>query len=207
MVVWTAFIAAMSSVGGLLALSDDAPAPRVGAGFAAMASTAPGPAMGTILDTSTPLDRERWTSIVIHDSRSPHGTIESLALEAQARDLQGLGYHFVIGNGNGLGDGDLHVGYRWNEQFPGAHVPGEAGREFNEHAVAICLIGNGDTREFTPRQMDRLAALVTALQTEFSIPRSRVLLSSEVAEGTTSPGRHFPRGEFFSMLPLTAFGG
>ena len=41
--------------------------------------------------------------------------------------LKGLGYHFVIGNGRGISDGELYVGYRWLDQLAGAHAAGANG--------------------------------------------------------------------------------
>ncbi|MFG0330665.1 MAG: peptidoglycan recognition family protein [Phycisphaerales bacterium] len=199
--VWSAFIASMTIVGGLLVLSDTAPAPHVGAGYGAMDASMSVRTMDSIFDTTSSLNHERWTEIIVYESGSPRGDAETLAREAQARGLRGLGYHFIIGNGNGLGDGDLHVGYRWNEQLPGAHFAGPQSAEHNAHAIGVCMIGNGETREFTSRQRQRLVTLVAALQQEFGIPRDSVRLYRQFVD-QPNPGRYFSEDEFYEQLPL-----
>lgn len=199
--VWSAFVATMTVVGGLLILSDPAPAPRLGSGLPALDLNVSARPIGTIFDTAAPVKRDQWVEIIIHDSGSQHGTVESLAREAQSQGLKGLGYHFVIGNGNGMGDGDLHVGYRWNEQLPGAHLAGPDADWHNLHSIAICLVGNGEVADFTPRQMDRLVALVRGLQEELNIGIERVLLNSALSD-RPSPGRRFPEQRFRDQLRL-----
>ena len=97
-----------------------------------------------VLDQS--LDRTRWTGIVIHHLGQPFGTAESVHRMHLGWGYQGLGYHFLIGNGNGLADGEVHVGYRWNQQLPGAHVVGPDATKLNEHTIGICLVGNGHSQ-------------------------------------------------------------
>ena len=199
--VWAAFIATMTVVGGLLLISDPAPAPRLGTSRPALDLDTGVRSIGTVFDTAAPLARDQWVQIIIHSSGSQHGSVESLAREAQTRGLKGLGYHFVIGNGNGLGDGDLHIGYRWNEQLAGAHVAGPDAQWHNLHSVGICLVGNGEAGDFTPRQMQRLVALVRGLQDELGIGIERIILDSDLS-GSTSPGRFFPEQRFRDQLRL-----
>lgn len=199
--VWGAFVATMTVVGGLLLLSDPNPAPRLGTSRPALDANLNARPIGTVFDTAVPVKRDQWLEIIIHDSGSQHGTVESLAREAQTRGLAGLGYHFVIGNGNGMGDGELHVGYRWNEQLDGAHVAGPDARWHNVHSVGICLVGNGEASEFTQRQMQRLVTLVRGLQEELNIDIERVLLNSSLT-GQPSPGRKFQEQRFREQLRL-----
>ncbi len=104
-----------------------------------------------------------------------------------------LGYHFVIGNGNQMGNGVIHVGERWIRQVAGWHAVGPNADFYNDHAIAICLVGNGERREFTDRQIGQLIGLVRRLQRELDIPASAIRLHRDVAGAlTSSPGRHFP---------------
>jgi hypothetical protein len=80
-----------------------------------------------VLEPTAGLQRARWKSIVIHHSDSAFGDQASLEKDARLRNLKGIGYHFVIGNGNGMGDGELFVTPRWNQQRQGAHVAGGKG--------------------------------------------------------------------------------
>lgn len=197
--VWASFLAAMTLGAGVLALSDGHVS---SSGFIAASpgwvSQAPA-AADPITNTRVPLAREQWTGILIHHSDEPAGDAESLHRKHLAMGLSGLGYHFVIGNGNGMGDGVIHVGYRWTEQLAGAHAARGAD-EYNLHSIGICLVGNGDKRPFTERQMRQLVSLVQRLQREFHIPASAVKLHREVAPGVTSPGRFFSAGEFREQL-------
>ena len=72
---------------------------------------------------------------------------------------------------------------------------------YNGHAIAICLVGNGDRRPFSPGQVAQLVSLVRRLQRELGIPASAVRLHRDVAGGlTTSPGRYFPAAELEQQL-------
>jgi N-acetyl-anhydromuramyl-L-alanine amidase AmpD len=195
----------MTTVGALLFALDGRPISRID-GLALPALVAPaGPSsVEVVFRTRAPLDRQKWLSIVVHHSGAMSGTPASLEAQARAMNLHGLGYHFVIGNGHGIGDGELHVGYRWLDQLPGAHVAG-TGRDadwHNLHSIGICLIGNGDRQEFTPAQLRRLSQLVDALARELKIPRERIALHSEIAP-VSSPGLLFPTASFREQLPAT----
>ena len=150
-------------------------------------------APNAIFRTDSPLDRNRWKSVIIHHSGKLAGnpeTIGRLHLEHGARML---GYHFVIGNGNQMGNGVIHVGERWIRQMAGWHAVGPNAAFYNEHAIAICLVGNGDRRAFTDQQIEQLIGLVRRLQRELDIPASAIRLHRDVAGAlTSSPGRHFP---------------
>lgn len=155
--------------------------------------------------SSAPLDHARWKAIVIHHSGSPGGSPESLDRLHRSWGFASLGYHFVIGNGIDFGDGAIQAGPRWNRQEPGAHVAARAAGTqpdatwFNEHAIGICLIGNGERRSFTDSQITRLGELVADLQREFGIPDNQVFLHSDLAD-VASPGRFFPVAAFESAL-------
>lgn len=213
--VWSLFAASMTGVGGVLLLLDHPAQHQI------LAVTSPGirgtsaPRPDCVLPTAAPLERDRWNAIVIHHSGLPAGDAASIERHQQAAGISGLGYHFVIGNGHGAGDGEIHVGYRWNRQLPGAHVAeqplGESGGartvsvrtssadQMNEHAVGICLVGNGDRSPFTPRQIREVISLVKALQRELGIPATEVYLHRDVA-AVSSPGERFPVAEFESQL-------
>lgn len=197
-VVWASFLGAMTLAAGVLMLSDG----RIKSGFVA---ASPGWLAETptqqdpITQTRNPIQPGKWTGILIHESGEPAGDAETLHRRHIAAGMQGLGYHFVIGNGNGLGDGVVQVGYRWNDQLDGAHAAIGAD-EHNLHSIGICLIGNGDRRPFTDRQMRQLVNLVQRLQRELGIPASAVKLHREVAPGVTSPGKFFAAGQFRDQL-------
>ena len=141
----------------------------------------------------------QWSSIVVHHLGQPAGDPESIDRAHRNAGLNGLGYHFLIGNGNGLGDGDLHMGYRWINQYPGARPTGIQTDNWNDGVISICLIGNGNRRPFTERQLLHVSHLVQRLQKELSIPASSVLLASELGD-KNSPGDFFAEAQFRSQL-------
>ena len=200
--VWLTFLGAMTLVTGLLALTDGG---LRGGALIAASVAGPGGAQNRdpIFQIAQPLDRQRWQSIVIHHLGLPAGDAESVNRMHLAYGYRGMGYHFLIGNGNGLGDGIIQVGYRWNEQKPGAHVArvAENSQYHNEHAIGICLIGNGNRRPFTDQQMRSLVQLVRRLQGELGIPGTVVRLHSDLAPEVSSPGRFFAASWLHDQLP------
>ncbi|MBL0922722.1 MAG: N-acetylmuramoyl-L-alanine amidase [Phycisphaerales bacterium] len=203
-VVWLSLLVSMSAVAGLLLVLEGPPAPQVRGLALAAPSRAPAAAsIEAVFTTRAGLDRQRWQRIVVHHSGAAFGSPATIAAEHEGRNLKGLGYHFVIGNGSGSGDGELYVGYRWLDQLPGAHAAGAESEWNNLHSIGICLVGDGDRRAPTPAQMRRLVELVRALSGELDIPASEVRLHRNLA-GTTSPGRFFPETELRAALLTSA---
>lgn len=192
----------MTAVMALLALGDTG----LRAGFLANRPALMGdePQRDPIFRTDVPLDRDRWTGIVIHHLGQPAGDAESIRQMHLDWGYQSLGYHFLIGNGRGMGDGDVFVGERWVAQQPGVHTTGERSDYHNLHSIGICLVGNGDRRPFTDRQIAALASLVRRLQRELDIPADRVSLHRQVAPGVSSPGRYFPAAKVREQMLLSA---
>jgi hypothetical protein len=199
--VWASLVGAMTVAGGGLFLLDRGlPAAAAdGLTLTPLMATAAPDTVEVVFNTPSPLEKGRWQSIVIHDSGSPVGSPSSLDAEARANNLRGLGYHFVIGNGNGMDDGQLAIGRRWLDQVPGAHAAGQNADWYNRHSIGICLIGDGNRKAFTPAQMRRLVQLVDALCREFKIPPSKVLLHSQICT-TQDPGRLFPEATLRAQL-------
>ena len=63
-----------------------------------------------------------WKYIVIHHSASNSGNAQQFHKLHKDKGYGGLAYHFVIGNGNGAPDGNIHESFRWKEQIIGTHV-------------------------------------------------------------------------------------
>jgi len=187
----------MTAVGGVLMLLDRGNVPRTDGltlSPLAVASGVAGPVAGTIdpvFETRRTLDSARWKAIIIHHSGSLTGSPATIEREHEARSLKGLGHHFIIGNGRGMEDGQVYLGFRWRDQLPGAHAAGADGDWYNHHAISICLVGDGDRRAFTPAQMRELGELTQTLCRKLGIPPERVLLHSQVAR-VSDPGRLFP---------------
>jgi N-acetyl-anhydromuramyl-L-alanine amidase AmpD len=203
-IVWGSFVLAMTAVTGLLAVGDtEGPGGFIATNLGSLgASPAAGETTSSdpVFRITAPLDRDRWRGIVIHHLGTPAGDADSIHRQHLSYGYQGLGYHFLIGNGNGLGDGVVHVGYRWNQQLPGAHAVGPDSEHHNLHSIGICLVGNGDRRPFTDRQIRSLTVLVQRLQREIGLPEDRVFLHRDVAPEVGSPGRYFPEARLRSQV-------
>lgn len=199
-IVWASLVFAMTVVGGsLFALSGSPKAMLDGLALPALLAPGGSSSIDAIFGTRKPLDRERWQAIVIHHSCTPTGKPDLLDSQARAQGLRELGYHFVIGNGNGMADGELFVGRRWRDQIPGAHVGGTQGEWYNQRAIGICVVGNGDRGRLTDAQMERLVELSASLCRRLGVSPSRVYLHSDLAP-TSSPGRLFPVASFRKEL-------
>ena len=110
----------------------------------------------------------------------------------------GLAYHFVIGNGNGMWDGQITVGRRWVKQLDGGHLASE---EQNRHALGICLVGNFDRQQPTAKQMQALRALVKALMARCDLSAAAVKTHQEInVIGTRCPGSKFSSKSFKDSL-------
>ncbi|HEX5138550.1 MAG TPA: peptidoglycan recognition family protein [Planctomycetota bacterium] len=143
-----------------------------------------------------------WQAIVIHHAAMTSGSaavINKVHLANPGWD--GLGYHFVIGNGTQSGDGEVEVGFRWKEQREGAHARARKGDDnrWNLHSIGICLVGDFTTVAPSQRQMDALVRLVRALMAEYGIPAEAVV-PHHFVHATECPGARFPWGQFMARL-------
>lgn len=199
-VVWGALLAAMTLGGGMLLMLGTPGRPVLnGVTIRPLAAAPTASSLEGVFTTRVPIDAGRWQAIVIHHTGTSYATPESLDQAHRERNLASLGYHFVIGNGSGLGDGEVHIGGRWLDQQPGAHTGGPNGVWYDQNAIGICLVGDGDRRPFTRAQLDRLVRLTTLIGRQAGLGPDRVVLHNQVAE-TTSPGWNFPAASFAEQL-------
>ena len=66
------------------------------------------PEVDPIFNGEMPVDATNWSSIVIQHLGEPAASIKSIQRSHLSGGLDGIGFHFIIGNGNGLGDGVVH---------------------------------------------------------------------------------------------------
>jgi N-acetyl-anhydromuramyl-L-alanine amidase AmpD len=144
-----------------------------------------------------PISR-KWRYIVIHHSASYAGSADSFDYVHRVKKgwEGGLGYHFVIGNGHGSGNGEVEVGHRWLYQSHGAHA-GQA--EYNQYGIGICLVGNFQDDYPSPEQLSSLVALIRELQQLCEISSENVILHRHIRQ-TGCPGRNFPYYEVLARL-------
>ena len=140
---------------------------------------------------------QRWNTIVIRYSGAEQGSAGALGDLHRSAGLDDLAYHFVVGNGQGAGDGLVEIGPRWAAQRPGYSAIAMQGQAGSTQTIDICLIGDFDRQAPTQRQCQDLAWLVQELQKRLGIPAERVLLG----DGRTSrAGRQFPAAWFREQL-------
>ena len=82
----------------------------------------------------------RWSYIVIHHSAGQFATIEFLQQvhrERQQGDpIDAIPYHYVTGNGNGLGMGEVASDWRQEYNIWGTHISGNNSVEFKSEIAA-----------------------------------------------------------------------
>jgi N-acetylmuramoyl-L-alanine amidase len=189
-----ALVAAMTVTSGLLMMLE--PGPTVPRSGVALQSIDRGDENAKPQDKlfETAAMEVRWASIVVHDSRTPQGSAQTMHRIHQQLGRGGLGYHFVIDNGPGTDDGKIEVGFRWSSQAPGAFFDTEA-VQLND-AIGICLIGDGEAGRFTEAQLGQVVWLVRQLQQRYNIPKTSVY--AQIGAQTAASG--FPDAWFRQQL-------
>jgi len=145
----------------------------------------------------------RWQWLVVHHTAAEFATLEGIDRYHRTRfgDPLGAEYHFVINNGRKDGArrpvGMIEVA-RWRHQQPAWHLfkPDNA-----PASLAICLVGNFETRPLPPEMLAALTELSRALMQLCAIPLAQVSTHRVVDEKLTQcPGQHFPREAFLRGL-------
>jgi hypothetical protein len=145
-----------------------------------------------------------WKWIVIHHSATPTGSMAFFDKEHKAKGWDGVGYHFVIGNGTDTGDGQIEVTQRWPLQKWGAHAKTVDNR-FNEHGIGICLVGNFDVERPSAKQIQNLSRLVGHLMQTYRIPAQNVVGHRDT-KPTDCPGRYVNLASIRSSAAAIAVG-
>ena len=141
-----------------------------------------------------------WRWIVIHHSDDRSGNFAKYdRVHRETNGWDECGYHFVIGNGLGSGDGLVEVGTRWVKQKHGAHAKTPDNR-YNDFGVGICLVGDFETGGPPTRaQMDALVRLCRWLMARYRIPLADVVGHCD-CKATACPGKYFPWAELRQRL-------
>jgi N-acetyl-anhydromuramyl-L-alanine amidase AmpD len=150
-----------------------------------------------------------WKYIVLHHTATDSGDVQSIH-EAHLKNKDkngkpwlGIGYHFVIGNGSGMGDGDIEPTFRWHEQMHGAHA---GVGEYNQQGIGIVLVGNFDKHPPSTDQVSAVKRLVRVLAREYGVTADRILGHGDV-KATECPGEHFPLSEVRGSVALEPSSG
>lgn len=141
------------------------------------------------------VQRGRWKYIVVHNSGTRQGNARVFDVyHRRVRKMQnGLAYHFVIGNGNSSGNGQIEIGNRWTRQINGGHV---ASDYLNDIALGICLVGDLNRDTPTKDQLGALDELCTYLRGRVGKVKGKsasVLGHKQInPKPTDCPGDRFP---------------
>lgn len=141
------------------------------------------------------VQRGRWKYIVVHNSGTRQGNARVFDVyHRRVRKMQnGLAYHFVIGNGNSSGNGQIEIGDRWTRQINGGHV---ASDYLNDIALGICLVGDLNRDTPTKDQLGALDELCTYLRGRVGKVKGKsaiVLGHKQInPKPTDCPGDRFP---------------
>lgn len=146
----------------------------------------------------------RFDHIVIHHSGGGSGDprmLREVHRERQPNDpIDMIPYHFVIGNGRGMGDGEVYATGRWRWRLWGAHLSARNTR-LNVSAIGICVIGNFETAQVSAAQFAALSGLCRDLMRSYRIGVGRIGFHGHVpGEATACPGRNFPRDRLIAAL-------
>jgi hypothetical protein len=164
------------------------------------------PRPGTNLWKPTVAARD-WKHIVIHHTATKSGSVESIHVahlkkkDKDGNPWLGIGYHFVIGNGDGMPDGAIEPTFRWRTQIQGAHA-GSTNKDYNERGIGICLVGDFEKTPPTPAQRKSVKLLVQTLRAEYKVPATSVVGHKDIrASATACPGKLFPMAEVAGGVP------
>ncbi|QDT63499.1 peptidoglycan recognition protein family protein [Calycomorphotria hydatis] len=159
-------------------------------------------ALVTIEDASASHD---WKYIVLHHTATNSGSVASIDAahkrrrDSAGRPWKGIGYHFLIGNGNGMPDGKVAETFRWEEQIAGAHA---GVLQYNQHGIGIALVGNFELEGPTDRQQTALLELIERLVTDYGIPAENILTHGEI-RATQCPGRFFDKPTLLKRVTIS----
>ena len=143
------------------------------------------------------VQKGRWKYIIVHNSGTRQGNARIFdTYHRRVRKMQnGLAYHFVIGNGNSSGDGEIEIGPRWTRQINGGHV---ASDYLNNIAIGICLVGDLNRDQPTQDQLAALDELAVYLRGRVGRVKGKpaiVLPHKKInPKPTDCPGDRFPYG-------------
>ena len=148
--------------------------------------------LDVLFDATAPIQKGQWKFIYVHHSHTMSGNAQTLS--EPGADLAD---HFVIGNGEGCGDGEILIGYRWKQQQAAGRTPGADW--IRPDCISICLVGDFNQTHPTAAQQRHLVQLVQALQDRLHIPAGNVRCypQTQTAAGV---GTYFPSREFYAQV-------
>jgi hypothetical protein len=148
-----------------------------------------------------------WKYIIIHHSATQAGSVKAFHKYHSKQGFGGIAYHFVIGNGKGMKDGEVQETFRWKQQIAGTHVSVNSW-EHNVFGIGICLVGNLENTPPTKSQLKALSTLLHSLKAKFNIQHGNIMGHRHVAyddasgqtEQTACPGKKLDFQNIFNPV-------
>lgn len=143
-----------------------------------------------------------WKFIVLHHTAADKGDVESIhqthlaRKDGNGKPWLGIGYHFVIGNGQGMPNGEIEPTFRWRQQLQGAHA-GASDPKYNQNGIGIVLIGNFEKSPPTRPQVVAVRKLVRYLTKTYHLPSQNIIGHRDI-RATECPGKLFPMSEILA---------
>jgi N-acetyl-anhydromuramyl-L-alanine amidase AmpD len=149
-----------------------------------------------------------WRYVVLHHSAAASGNYDQIDHEhRKILGYDGCGYHFIIGNGTGSGDGVIEVAQRWNNQKQGVHCRNARSHDVDEYGIGICLVGDFEQQPPTPRQIAATQALIAYLAQRYRIQPASIATHAHLAANPTiCPGKFFPSESILSAARAATAG-
>lgn len=131
--------------------------------------------------------RKETNYIIVHCSATPSGSVQTFRdYHVNHNGWRDIGYHWVIGNGHGMPDGQIEPGRQ--ELDSGAHCWG-----YNNCSIGICIVGDTDVTPPTVSQYEMLVSKLVQLCQKYMIPVKHIRGHRETVsgrtEGKTCPGK------------------
>jgi N-acetyl-anhydromuramyl-L-alanine amidase AmpD len=142
----------------------------------------------------------RWKYIVLHHSAGNYANVDFLQRvhrERQPSDpIDAIPYHYIIGNGNGMKEGEIASDWRRDYAIWGAHVSNR-NMDRNMRGIGICMIGNFEIDPVPEGQYLALLSLTITLMEKHQIPIENISGHGHIkGEQTKCPGKNFPIERF-----------
>lgn len=158
--IWVALIFSMAGIAGVLYTLD--PTAKTGSPQGLMQTTA----RQALADTKA--QPGKWNRIVLIDTNSSFTDANSLNKRAvELGEPDGVGFHFVIGNGKGLDDGRAYACKFWGEQRAASSV---YGKDLSDgKTIVVAIAGNTDRDRVTAAQSERIRTHIVELMRKYGI--------------------------------------
>lgn len=158
--IWVALIFSMAGIAGVLYTLD--PTAKAGSPQGLMQTTA----RQALAETKA--QPGKWNRIVLIDTKSSFADATTLNKRAvELGESEGIGFHFLIGNGKGLDDGRAYACNFWNDQRAASPV---YGRDLADgKTIVVTVAGNTERDRVTAAQSERVRTLIIDLMRKYSI--------------------------------------